>query len=272
MPSARSSHAYACTIPRAPLTGCSAGRRVPVRLYASRKALHPHVHQRWSAPPSRPCTSDTQQPVDDSRDAPLRGATSDPNSSHLSRRFVARPTRLCAVPGPGGNRSGRPGRVLLRRDPPVLWDLDRANLIHTLTFRAEDFRGDRTDVEAHLKDFDDALARLALPALEEVVVILPEPEEAGVYMAEEASVYTAVEATLRRAMPLLEQRQALRVLWTTTEPSFRGWNCDSTEDVSMGVYDAVCRASTPGFLLVYVRNQAPFFVPPVVVETVSTRK
>ncbi|KAJ7485880.1 hypothetical protein FB451DRAFT_66640 [Mycena latifolia] len=85
---------------------------------------------------------------------------------------------------------------------PALSDLDRVNLIRTITFRVEDFCGHATaDIEAQLNSFDTILAKLPLPALKAIVVVLPEPQDPG--------VYTATEATLRRAMPVLERRQTL---------------------------------------------------------------
>ncbi|KAJ7814048.1 hypothetical protein B0H13DRAFT_1925041 [Mycena leptocephala] len=86
---------------------------------------------------------------------------------------------------------------------PSISDLNYVNAIRTITFHLEDFDESEwtADVEAHLVQFDSALAKLPFPALKEVVVLLPQSDEPG--------NDSKTEAMLMRALPLLNQRQVL---------------------------------------------------------------
>lgn len=87
---------------------------------------------------------------------------------------------------------------------PSLANLGRDNFLQAITFRVAEFCGHApAHVEARLKHFDTTFTKLPLPALQAVSVLLPR--------AAQPSMYSEMEATLRRAMPVLEQRQLLRV-------------------------------------------------------------
>ncbi|KAJ7485623.1 hypothetical protein FB451DRAFT_1230552 [Mycena latifolia] len=89
---------------------------------------------------------------------------------------------------------------------PSILDLDRMNVIQTITFNLEDAFCDHqwtTAAEDKLVRFDAALARLPLTALKDVIVLLPELDCFGDYRVS--------EVILNRSLPLLSMRQVLRV-------------------------------------------------------------
>ncbi|KAJ7691612.1 hypothetical protein B0H17DRAFT_1201029 [Mycena rosella] len=89
---------------------------------------------------------------------------------------------------------------------PSISDLDRVNIIRTITFNLEDGFCDHhwtEAAEAKLVRFDTDLANLPLLALVEVVVILPQLDDLG--------DYNRSEVILKRALPRLGMRRVLRV-------------------------------------------------------------